>query len=218
MKIYYMFFFLMFFSNIYSQDEEHIKIEEEINGKRLELYVTNTDTLSYDVFLKINTTDYRRPSKRPVLKTIGPKSRVHMITLIKLNNKEGRYEPLLIANKVAHTLNVRKDDQDLNLKIDKAFTDKTVYLISDESCKTCPKIEKILHTNYIKFINLHKIRDKAQIIKLFSDLQAYKMATLKSKQKPILKIESHIYTDISTIKNFMDILNEEFKELEIKEN
>mgnify|MGYP000946228819 FL=1 len=65
---------------------------------------------------------------------------------------------------------------------------------------------------------MHKIRDKAQIIKLFSDLQAYKMATLKSKQKPILKIESHIYTDISTIKNFMDILNEEFKELEIKEN
>lgn len=218
MKVLYLLFFFLCSFNLFSQEEEHIKIIEVDNGKRLELYVTNTDTISYDVFLKINTTDYRRPSKRPVLKTIGPNSKVHMITLIKLKGKEGSYEPLLIANKVAHTLNVRKDNQNLNLKIDEAFTDRTIYLISDESCTTCPKIEQILHTNYIKFINLHKTRDKAQIIKLFPDLQTYKMATIKSKQKPILKIESHIYTDISTLKSFMDILNEEFKTLDLKEH
>lgn len=214
------FFFVFLLSNIFafSQDQEHIKIEEEINGKRLEIYVSNSDTISYDVFLKINTTDFRRSSSRPVLKTIGPNSRVHMITLIKLKDKKGLYEPLLIANKIAHSLSIKKNNEDINLKIDNAFTDKKVYLISDDSCNTCPKIEQILHTNYIKFIGLHKKKDASQIIKLFPDLKSYKITLLKSKNKPILKIETHIYSDITTIKSFMDILNEEFKELEIKEN
>lgn len=41
-----------------------------------------------------------------------------MITLIKLKGKEGVYEPLLIADKVPHTLTVRKDNQNINLKVD----------------------------------------------------------------------------------------------------
>ena len=95
----------------FSQEKEHphVKLVEEKNGKRLELFAVNTDTIPYVVFLRVTTSDYRRTSKRPILKDIPKNSKELLKTLILLDGKEGLYDATFIVNEVAPSMNIQKD-------------------------------------------------------------------------------------------------------------
>ena len=73
------------------------------------MYIENTDSISYDIFLKVDTEDFRRSSERPILKTIPPKSKQRVLTMVILKGKEGKYTYTLVINEVAYALQFDKD-------------------------------------------------------------------------------------------------------------
>ena len=83
-------FLTITFYGLSQNNHEFVSIKEKVTGKRVELYAINTNNISYDVFLMVETKDYRRSSSRPVLKTVPANSEVRMITMVKLNEKEGK--------------------------------------------------------------------------------------------------------------------------------
>ena len=87
----------------------HVKLIEKKTGKRLQLFAENTDSIPYVVFLRVTTQDYRRTSKRPILKEIPGNSKQLLKTLILLDGKEGNYEPTFIVNEVTTNLSITKD-------------------------------------------------------------------------------------------------------------
>ncbi|MFT4612728.1 MAG: hypothetical protein ACI92X_001409 [Dokdonia sp.] len=89
----------------------YVKLIEKKTGKCLQLFAENTDSIPYMVFLRVTTKDYRRTSKRPILKEILGHSRQLLKTLILLNGKEGHYDATFIVNKVTTSIAIRKSKE-----------------------------------------------------------------------------------------------------------
>jgi hypothetical protein len=78
MKYLYTCFILLsvVFNSFSQKDHEFVSIKEKVTGKRVELFAVNTNTIGYDVFLMVETNDYRRSSSRPVMKHVPANSKV----------------------------------------------------------------------------------------------------------------------------------------------
>ena len=200
--------FLQFFSLFvgFSQDinPEKVKLIEKQNGKRLELYAKNTDTISYVVFLRVTTDDYRRTSKRPVLKPIAPSSETHLLTLIKLAGSAGSYDHQFIVNEVSDNLEFRKDYEDLQINFDQALETAKITIYQSNNCEFCAYTKALFLKNKIAFNERNIEADTVLLQKL-----------LKKKGKPIdhlneevliLEIESEIYRGIQNRKQLFEVL------------
>lgn len=122
MKLVTTYLLLLFSAFCFAQkNHKFVTIKEKINGKRIELFAENTDNKSYDVFLMVNTQDFRKSSSRPTIKTVPANGRIKMITLIKLVGKEGKYDYKVVVNEKAGKLKVKKDKNEL-LKINDSLS------------------------------------------------------------------------------------------------
>ena len=187
---------------------EFVSIKEKTVGKRIELFAVNTSSISYDVFLMVETQDFRRSSSRPVLKTIPPNSEVKMITLIKLKGKEGKYTYTLVVNEVAYDLNVKKNHDDFEVKIDDALKTKKVTLFTKDVCDLCNQTKSLLGANYIKYDEFNIDRDSTQLIRLIKEYKSNKVNARTFA--PILKIEDSLYTNIKTKEELITALQNHF--------
>ena len=151
-------------------DHKYVKLTEKIKGKRYELYIENTDSISYDIFLKVDTEDFRRSSERPILKTIPPKSKQRVLTMVVLNGKEGKYTYTLIINEVAYALQFDKDFELLDTKLDEALTSKTVEIYTQNDCSICPDAKRILTKNKIGYQEYNIDQDTTHYNKLILSL------------------------------------------------
>jgi len=134
------FIFSFFFLNCFfclSQVKEHpfVKLSTEENGKRLEFYATNTDSIGYSIFLRIVTEDYRRTSNRPILTNIEPNSKIHLITLIKLSGSGGEYTHRFIVNKATQAISFRKDYDKVGDDFNYAFNAKRIVIYQRNDSK-----------------------------------------------------------------------------------
>ncbi len=202
---------LLLTTSVFSQNEhEYVKLKEEKKGKRLSLYAENTDTISYDIFLKVETKDYRRSSNRPILRTVAPKSKIKLMTLIQLANTQGKYNSVFIVNEVAYALEIDKDFEALNVKLDKAIKDKKVTLYTKDDCLICPDAKQILTNNKIAYTEYNIDKDSINYLKIVKEFQKNKSNGNKNRI-PLLKIENKIYNNIETVDDFIVALQEAFK-------
>lgn len=203
------FLFLLITVDSTSQNEhEFVSIKEKITGKRIELFAVNTNNISYDVFLMVETEDYRRSSSRPILKTVPANSEVRMITMVKLNNKEGKYNYTLVVNEISYDLSIKKDDNNFEVKIDDALNTKKVTLFTKGICNLCDETKSLLSSNRIKYEEFNVDTDSTQLIKLIKE---YKHNNVDTRTyAPILKIEDSLYTTIKTKNELIDALKNHF--------
>ena len=201
-------FLLITFNSLSQNNHEFVSIKEKITGKRIELIAVNTNTISYDVFLMVETSDYRRSSSRPVLKTIPPNSEVRMITMVKLNGKEGKYNYTLVVNEISYDLSIKKDHENFEIKIDDALKAKKITLFTTDICDLCDETKNLLDNNRISYEEYNVDKDTTLLIKLIKE---YKHNTVDTKTyAPILKIEDSLYTTIKTKHELIDALKNHF--------
>lgn len=203
------FLFLLITVSSTSQNEhEFVSIKEKVTGKRVELFAVNSNDISYDVFLMVETSDYRRSSSRPILKTIPANSEVKMITMVKLNGKEGKYTYTLVVNEIAYDLSIKKDHENFEVKIDDALNAKKVTLFTKNVCNLCDETKNLLEKNRVKYEEYNIDTDSTQLIKLIKD---YKHNNVEKRTyAPIIKIEDSLYTNIKTKHELIDVLKNHF--------
>lgn len=206
-------FFVLFFSSLFSFSQntntEKVTLIEKLNGKRLELYAKNTDTLIHVVFLRVTTKDYRRSSNRPVLKPVEPNSETHLLTLIKLAGTSGEYKYQFIVNEVSNNLEFRKDDDDIQINFDDALKTANMTIYNSDNCALCEETKTLFNKNKIAFKEKHIQKDKTELIKQLKI--AKKPTDHLDEELFIIQIESDIYTGIKTKKQLLDALKAHIK-------
>lgn len=187
-----------------SNTDHKVTLIEKTNDKRLELYAKNIDTISYVVFLRVTTDDYRRSSNRPVLKHINPNSEAHLLTLIKLADTDGKYEKQFIVNEVSNKLEFRKDGDDFQINFDGALKTQNITLFESDNCAICDASKTLLKKYKIAYKSKHIITD---IDELKAELkQARKPVNALNEEELIIKIDSKIYTGIKTKQDVLKAL------------
>jgi len=202
--------FFLIFSNAIAQGNKHpyVTIKEKVKGKRYELFAVNTNDISYDVFLKVDTQDFRRSSARPIIKTIPPNSEIRLITMIKLNDKEGNYNTTFVVNEIAQELSIRKDHENFEVKFDNALRDHEIILYTQEACDICFETKQLLDSNKINYSEISIEKDSINLLKLVKE---FKKINLKEKATvPILKIEDSLYTNIKNKEDLIKALKNHF--------
>lgn len=198
-------FLLLTLTSFSQDDHKSVKLSEEKKGKRLTLYATNTDSISYDVFLRVETKDFRRSGNRPIIRNIAANSKIKLITLIQLAGTEGNYDSMFFVNEVSYALELNKDYEALGFKLDKAINNKKVALFTKDDCAICPDTKRILDNNKISFTEYNIDRDSTKYLNIIKELK-----TNKQSQIPLLKIENKVYNNISSIEDFIVALREAF--------
>jgi len=97
--------FLFSFSNSVLSQEKGIRIVEKVEKKRTLIYAENTTEVPKVMFFKVNPTGYRRRSHRPLIKTIPPKTKKFLITLIPLTDVESSYTYEMVVNNEIENIN-----------------------------------------------------------------------------------------------------------------
>ena len=190
-------------------EHKHVKLQEEIKGKRYELFIENTDSISYDIFLKVDTNDFRRSSERPILQTIKGNSRVRVLTMVKLNGKPGKYTHILVVNEVSYALEIDKDFEIIDFKLDKELHNKTVTLYTKNNCTICPDAKHILTKNKISYTEYNLDQDTTNYSRIITEFKAIKPKS-EYNHIPILKIEDQLYNNIESLEDFIQALREGF--------
>ncbi len=181
-----LFFLLNTIQSTSQNKHEFVSIKEKVTGKRIELYAVNTNSISYDVFLMVETENYRRSSSRPILKTVPGNSEVKMITMVKLNGKEGTYNYTLVVNEIAYDLSIKKDQDDFEVKIEDALNANKVTLFTKDVCNLYDETKNLLDNNRIKYEEFNVDRDSTQLIKLIKE---YKYNKVDARTyAPIIKV------------------------------
>lgn len=202
--------FLLLTLNSFAQnDHKYVKLSEEKKGKRTTLYVTNTDSISYDVFLKVDTKDFRRSSNRPIIRNIAANSKVKIMTLIQLAGKEGNYDSVFVVNEVAYALDVKKDFEGFDFKLDRAIKGKKVTLFTKDDCAICPDTKRILDNNKIAFTEYNIDTDSTTYLKIIKEFQADKKNRFENRI-PLLKVEKEVYNNIESVEDFIAALRKAF--------
>ncbi|MDN3666424.1 glutaredoxin domain-containing protein [Algibacter miyuki] len=194
-----------FFSFAQQTKNKNVELVKKQNGKRLEFYAKNNDSVSYSIFLRIETKDYRRSSNRPVLKVIPANSEKHLITLIKLTDKVGDYNEQFIVNEISQNLSFRKDFDDFQINIDDALKTEDITIFESENCALCNDAKNLFNDYQIAF----KTKDiKAHQQELEQLLKHTEQTTDVIKNATfILKIKASIYTNITTKTALIDTIN-----------
>jgi len=207
-KIIPLLFFLLLTLNSFAQNNhKYVKLTEEKKGKRLTLYATNTDSISYDIFLKVDTKDYRRSSNRPIIRNIAANSKIKLMTLILLTGKEGNYDSIFVVNEVAYALELDKDFEVLDFKLDRAIKDKKVMLFTKDDCTICPDTKLILENNKIGYTEYNIDKDSTTYLKIIKEFKANKKDGIE-KRIPLLKVGGEVYNNIKTTEDFITALRE----------
>ena len=203
MKTTFSLFIVLFLTGISMAQNKHefVELKENTKGKRLELFAVNTNSISYDVFLRIETEDYRRSSLRPVLKTIPPNSEVRLITMVKLNGKEGHYNSTFIVNEVAKKVAIRKDHENFDIKFDNALSRKKIVIYTKDACSLCYETTELLDKNKISYTELSVDNDSLNLMRVAKDFK--KMKQMDKALTPIIKIEDSLY---ASLKNKQDVI------------
>ncbi|GAB1856320.1 hypothetical protein MHTCC0001_11550 [Flavobacteriaceae bacterium MHTCC 0001] len=190
------------------KQHKHVTLSKEKLGKRITLYATNTDSIAYDVFLKVDTKDFRRSSNRPIIKTIPANTKLKLLTMIQLTNTKGIYDATFIVNVVSYDMHIDKDHEALEFKIDRALKDRKVTIFTKNRCNICDTAIKILTKNNVTFTEYNIDNDSLNYLKVVKSLKQNK--AVKS-QIPMLKVGDLVYNNIITIDDFTNALRDAFK-------
>lgn len=202
-------FLLITLTSFAQNKHEFVKLTEEKKGKRLTLFATNTDSISYDLFLKVDTKDYRRSSNRPIIRTIAANSKIKLMTLIQLAGTEGNYDSVFVVNEVAYALDLDKDYETLDFKLDRAIKDKKVTLFTKDDCTICPDTKRILNNNKITYTEYNIDKDSTTYLKIIKEFKADKENRFQN-QIPLLKVGNEVYNNIKSTEDFIGALREAF--------
>ena len=205
MKPYFNIIFFLFISaTVFSQvSHPYVTLKEKVTGKRLELFAVNTDSISYDVFLRVETEDFRRSSSRPLIKIIPPNSEVRLITIVKLKGKEGKYSTTFVVDEISNELSIQKNREDFQINFDNALHQKNIIVYTEEVCNLCTVSKELFRGNNIRYTEYSIDKDANHLIKLIEELKAK-----NQKEKalyPIIKIEDSLYTNLRTKQDVINI-------------
>lgn len=201
---------LFIFTNAFSQGNEHpfVSLKEKVKGKRYELFAVNTNDIPYDVFLKVDTEDFRRSSARPIIKTVPPNSELRLITMVILNGKEGKYQTTFVVNEIAKELSIRKDHENFEIKFDDALKNQEVTLFTKDNCDLCSETRNLLNSNKIKFQEISIEQDSTNLLKLVKE---FKKTELKERAiVPVMKINDSLYTNLKNRNDLIKALKNHF--------
>ena len=200
-------FILLFTTSLIAQNQhKFVSLKEKKTGKRLELIAVNKDSISYDVFLRVTSDDYRRTSLRPVLKTLPPNSETKLLTMVLLDGKAGIYNSTFIVNEVSYDFSLRKDKQDINIKIDESLKNKTITMFTKDHCILCNDLKNILNSNGLKYQEYNISNDTLNLIRLANELKTNRIK--ETSHLPVFKINDSLYTKIESKSNLLEAVRE----------
>ncbi|AJR03421.1 glutaredoxin family protein [Siansivirga zeaxanthinifaciens] len=200
-------FILLFTTSLIAQNQhKFVSLKEKKTGKRLELIAVNKDSISYDVFLRVTTDDYRRTSLRPILKTLPPNSETKLLTMVLLDGKAGIYNSTFIVNEVSYDFSLRKDKQDINFKIDESLKNKTITMFTKDHCVLCNDLKTILNNNGLKYQEYNISNDTLNLIRLANELKTNKIK--ETSHLPVFKINDSLYTKIESKSDLLEAVRE----------
>jgi glutaredoxin len=131
-----------------------------------------------------------------------------MITMVKLNGTEGKYNYTLVVNEIAYDISINKDHENFEVKIDDALNSKKVTIFSKDVCILCDETKLLLNNNRINFEEFNIDKDSTQLIKLIKEYKQNKVD--ERTYAPILKIEDSLYTNLKTKQELIDALKNHF--------
>lgn len=203
------FYFLFFLISIYGftqNNHSHIKIEDETIGKRVEIFAVNSSNTDYEVFLKINSTGFRRIATNPITKIVAANSRVKMADLIKISKTESNYSFGIIVNEVDHDSEKEEDAIDFTFDESKSKTPVTIYI--KDYCDLCAKTIKLFRDNDVVHTILNIDEDYSYLTNLHQELIERKKDTVS--YVPILRIKNELYTKLRNEDKLIEVLKNHY--------
>lgn len=131
-------FFLLCWSWVSFSQNDKVIISEKKTGKRVVFTAENKTTDTLNVFIMLTAQGYRRSADRPVVMDIPPLKKVHVMTLIEMENQESSYTYNLIVNeKRDNSITVETEPQVAD--IETIIKGKVILFVKSD----CPKCETL---------------------------------------------------------------------------
>lgn len=189
-----------------NNNKRNVTLIEKQNGKRLELFAKNQDSISYAVFLRVTTNNYRRTSNRPVLTHIKPNSETHLLTLIKLANKPATYESQFIITDVSQKISFRKDFEDFQVNFDQSLKTKKITIYESEHCAFCEETKLLFKDHKIAFTTKQIVKDQKELLKALA--ASGKSTEHINNETLIIQVKEDIYLGITNKKELVNVLKQ----------
>jgi glutaredoxin len=178
--------------------ESRIVISEKKTGKRLVLFAENRTLDTLNAFFMITSKGYRRSASKPVLKSIPPKQKAPMMTLIEITGQEQFYSYDLIVNEAENNLSLEFEGEAKD--IEQVIKDKLV-IFTVSNCDKCRDLLAQLEAKHIRFQSFSLDTD-ALLYRQFIGLIEQDFTAETRIRFPVIWNKDHVifsYEDIETI-------------------
>jgi glutaredoxin len=150
-------FFTLFICTLGLSQQEKVVITEKKKGKRIVLMAENKTTDTLNVFIMLTAQGYRRSADRPVVMNIPPRKKVHVMTLIEMEDQESSYTYNLIVNKNLDNSLTLEPEEDV-VDIENVLKGKVV-VFSKTDCKKCDNLSAFLFRDQVNHRNFNISED-----------------------------------------------------------
>ncbi len=132
---------------------DKVVVTEKKKGKRVVLMAENTTADTLNVFIMLTAQGYRRSADRPVVMNIPPRKKVHVMTLIEMEDQESSYTYNLIVNEnLDNSLTLEPEEEVVD--IENVIKGKVV-VFSKTDCKKCDTLSAFLFRDQVNHRNFN---------------------------------------------------------------
>ncbi|WP_405205667.1 hypothetical protein [Aquimarina sp. LLG6339-5] len=206
MKIlsYFSFLFLLLTTTTAFCQKELVYLVEDIQKKRSVIYVQNDTNSDKSVFLKIDPIGYRRSAQRPILKNIPAKSKVQMLILIPLTDKESSYTYNLIVNDKLENINTRRQKGKPKEIKSQTVANYKLFIYTDRDCNRCNVLMRKLKEKKIEFLEVDIDSKNNLLSPIFWRKILEKGYTRENIELPFAKKDKTLYYPITNFDIFIE--------------
>ena len=146
-------FFTLFMYVLGFSQQDKVVVTEKKNGKRVVLMAENKTADTLNVFIMLTAQGYRRSADRPVVMNIPPRKKVHVMTLIEMEDQESSYTYNLIVNEnLDNSLTLEPEEEVVD--IENVLKGKVV-VFSKTDCKKCDNLSAFLFRDQVSLDNFN---------------------------------------------------------------
>ena len=146
-------FFTLFIYVLGFSQQDKVVVTEKKNGKRVVLMAENKTADTLNVFIMLTAQGYRRSADRPVVMNIPPRKKVHVMTLIEMEDQESSYTYNLIVNEnLDNSLTLEPEEEVVD--IENVLKGKVV-VFSKTDCKKCDNLSAFLFRDQVNHRNFN---------------------------------------------------------------
>ncbi|WP_299184504.1 hypothetical protein [uncultured Aquimarina sp.] len=213
MKIfsYFPFLFVLLKTTTAFCQKELVYLVEEVQKKRSVIYVQNDTDSDKSVFLKIDPIGYRRRAQRPILKNVPAKSKVQMLILIPLTDKESSYTYNLIVNDKLENINTRRQKEKPKEIQSQTVANYKLFIYTNQDCNRCDTLIQKLKEKKIKFLEVDIDSKNNLLSPVFWRNMLEKGYARENIELPFAKKDKKLYYPITSFDLFIEEITKKSK-------